>query len=103
MADQYIALGDTASAKMILSDLANKSIEYVTWYLSLNDSQFTNSYIECGQNMLMLDEICKSLARISSAGVSNKEDQEQSSDMALHYAKKFEELYHMFNERIGKK
>ena len=51
----------------------------------------------------MLDEICKSLARISTIGETNKEEQDQVTDMALHYAKKFEELYHMFNERIGKK
>ncbi len=103
MADQYITLGDTASAKMILSDLANHSVEYVTWYLSMDDSHFNNSYYECAQNMLMLDEICKSLARISSVGVANKEDHDQTTEMALHYAKKFEELYHVFNERIGKK
>ena len=103
MADQYIALGDTVTAQQILGDLANNSVEYATWYLSLNDSQFTNSYYECGQNLLMLDEICKSLARISTIGETNKEEQDQVTDMALHYAKKFEELYHMFNERIGKK
>ena len=103
MADQYIALGDTATAKSILSDLANKSVEYLTWYLSLNNNQLANAYESCVQHFYMLDEIEKSFARISTAGVENKEEQEQSSDIALHYAKKFEELYRLFNERIGKK
>ena len=28
---------------------------------------------------------------------------EESSETAMHYAQKFEELYHMFNERVGRK
>ena len=102
MADQYISLGDTVTAQSILSELANNSVEYLTWYLSLNDTQLMNAYEETVRHFLMLEEIDKSLAKLSSYE-GNKEKEEQSSDIALYYAQKFDELYRMFNERIGKK
>ena len=102
MADQYISLGDTVTAQSILSELANNSVEYLTWYLSLNDTQLMNAYEETVRHFLMLEEIDKSLAKLSSYE-GNKEKEERSSDIALHYAQKFDELYRMFNERIGKK
>ena len=103
MADQYILLGDTIAAQSILNDLANKSVEYLTWYLSLNDTQLINSYDNTLRHFYMLDNITNTMARISSDEPSNKEQQEQYADIALHYAKKFEELYRLFNERTGKK
>ena len=103
MADQYILLGDTIAAQSILNDLANKSVEYLTWYLSLNDTQLINSYDNTLRHFYMLDDITNTMARISSDEPSNKEQQEQYDDIALHYAKKFEELYRLFNERTGKK
>ena len=103
MADQYITLGDTIAAQSILNDLANKSIEYITWYLSLNDNQLMNAYENTLRQFYMLDDITNTMARLSTEESDNKEKQEQSTDVALHYAKKFEELYRMFNERIGKK
>ena len=103
MADQYILLGDTIAAQSILNDLANKSVEYLTWYLSLNDTQLINSYDNTLRHFYMLDDITNTMARISSNEPSNKEQQEQYADIALHYAKKFEELYRLFNERTGKK
>ncbi|MBE6282145.1 MAG: DUF2723 domain-containing protein [Bacteroides sp.] len=102
MADQYISLGDTVTAQSILSELANNSVEYLTWYLSLNDTQLMNAYEETVRHFLMLEEIDKSLAKLSSYE-GDKEKEERSSDIALHYAQKFDELYRMFNERIGKK
>ena len=103
MADQYILLGDTIAAQSILNDLANKSVEYLTWYLSLNDTQLINSYDNTLRHFYMLDDLTNTMARISSNEPSNKEQQEQYADIALHYAKKFEELYRLFNERTGKK
>ena len=102
MADQYISLGDTVTAQSILIELANNSVEYLTWYLSLNDTQLMNAYEETVRHFLMLEEIDKSLAKLSSYE-GDKEKEERSSDIALHYAQKFDELYRMFNERIGKK
>ena len=103
MADQYIALGDTVAAQSILSDLANKSVEYLTWYLSMNDSQLINSYDNTLKHFYILDDLTNTMTRLSSSEKGSKERQEQSSDIALHYAKKFEELYRMFNERVGRK
>ena len=102
MADQYISLGDTVTAQSILIELANNSVEYLTWYLSLNDTQLMSAYEETVRHFLMLEEIDKSLAKLSSYE-GDKEKEERSSDIALHYAQKFDELYRMFNERIGKK
>ena len=56
MADDYLALGETEKAEAILSDLANKAVEYISWYLSLDDQRLANSYEECVRNFYILDE-----------------------------------------------
>ena len=102
MADDYLALGEKEKGEAILNDLANKSVEYVTWYLSLNDQRLQGSYEDCLRNFYILDEINKSLARANAAGgVQGEGEQQNKSDMASHYAKKFEELYEVFNKRVG--
>ena len=53
-------------------------------------------------NFYILDEINKSLARANAAGgVQGEGEQQKKSDMASHYAKKFEDLYEVFNKRVG--
>jgi hypothetical protein len=75
---------------------------YITWYLSLNDQRLQGSYEDCLRNFYILDEINKSLARANAAGgVQGEGEQQNKSDMASHYAKKFEELYEVFNKRVG--
>ena len=102
MADDYLALGEKEKGEAILNDLANKSVEYITWYLSLNDQRLQGSYEDCLRNFYILDEINKSLARANAAGgVQSEGEQQNKSDMASHYAKKFEELYEVFNKRVG--
>ena len=68
MADDYLALGEKEKGEAILNDLANKSVEYITWYLSLNDQRLQGSYEDCLRNFYILDEINKSLARANAAG-----------------------------------
>ncbi len=104
MAKLYIALGEVAKAEAILSDLGNKSVEYATWYLSLDDQRLAASYENCVNNLLILDEVRKQLARTKAlSGVEvDPEQQPESSDAAEHYAQKFEELYDMFNARVGR-
>ena len=81
---------------------ANKSVEYITWYLSLDDQRLQGSYEDCLRNFYILDEINKSLARANAAGgVQGEGEQQKKSDMASHYAKKFEDLYEVFNKRVG--
>ena len=102
MADDYLTLGEKEKGEAILNDLANKSVEYITWYLSLNDQRLQGSYEDCLRNFYILDEINKSLARANAAGgVQGEGEQQNKSDMASHYAKKFEDLYEVFNKRVG--
>ena len=104
MADDYLALGETEKAEAILSDLANKAVEYISWYLSLDDQRLANSYEECVRNFYILDELNKTLARCNTAsGVESESEQKPKSDMSAHYVKKFEELYEVFNNRVGGK
>ena len=102
MADDYLALGEKEKGEAILNDLANKSVEYITWYLSLDDQRLQGSYEDCLRYFYILDEINKSLARANAAGgVQGEGEQQKKSDMASHYAKKFEDLYEVFNKRVG--
>ena len=104
MADDYIALGEYAKAESILDELANKAVEYITWYMSLDDERLALSYENCVRNFYILDEINKSFDKITSKTQDMSESEMKvSTDMANHYAQKFEELYDMFNVRIGRK
>jgi hypothetical protein len=104
MADDYIALGEYAKAEAILDELGNKAVEYITWYMSLDDERLALSYENCVRNFYILDEINKALEKIQIQKTGQPEGEiSTSSDMADHYAQKFEELYDMFNVRIGRK
>ena len=104
MADDYIGLGEYAKAESILDELANKAVEYITWYMSLDDERLALSYENCVRNIYILDEINKSFDKIAQKKQGQTEgEMSTSSEMADHYAQKFEELYDMFNVRIGRK
>ena len=40
MAEAYYQLGETAKADEMMKALADKAVEYLTWYLSLDDNRF---------------------------------------------------------------
>ena len=102
MADQYMALGEYAKAGTILDEMANKAVEYINWYLSMDDYHFGLSYESCYRNFLILDEINKSFTKMASLKEKDAEGETDAlTDASLHYAKKFEELYMLFNQRIG--
>ena len=104
MAEDYIALGEYAKAETILDELANRAVEYITWYMSMDDDRLALSYENCLRNFYILDEINKSFNRIAEKKQGQAEgEMSASSEMADHYAQKFEELYDMFNVRIGRK
>ena len=104
MADDYIALGEIKKAETILDELANKAVEYITWYMSLDDEKLALSYENCINHFYMMDQINKSFAKALTKAEENQDEAlEESSETAMHYAQKFEELYHMFNERVGRK
>ena len=104
MADDYLALGEVEKAEAILDEMANKSVEYLTWYLSLNDPQLQNAYEGCVRHFYILDELIKDLGRAKQVGElkSTTEQKAATSDRLEHYSKKFEELYGVFNQRIGR-
>lgn len=97
MADNYIKLGEPEKAINIFEQMANDNVQYVAWYLSLDDSRFAMSYDNCVRNIIYLDEICKSLETIKD---------EKTGDVceaAAHYNQKFQELYSLLEKRVGKK
>ena len=72
--------------------------------MSLDDERLALSYENCVRNFYILDEINKSFNTIAleTEGQPTGE-MSASSETADHYAQKFEELYDMFNVRIGRK
>jgi hypothetical protein len=104
MADLYLQLGQTDKAMTILNDLANKSVEYLSWYLSLDDARLGSSYEECLRHLYILDAVNKSLAAGEAAAPQGDGTaQAKQKKLADHYAKEFEALYDAFNLRLGKK
>ena len=104
MADDYITLGEYAKAEAILDELGNKAVEYITWYMSLDDERLALSYENCIRNLYILDDVNKALSRIESKKAQQPAgEMNTSSEIAEHYAQKFEELYDMFNARVGRK
>ena len=96
MADNYITLGEYKKAENILDQIADDNVQYITWYLSLDDSRFALSYENCLRNIYCLDEICKSLEKI-------KDDKTgEVCQTAVHYNQKFQELYSLLETRVGK-
>lgn len=45
MAEAYYQLGNNTKADQIIDELANKSVEYLTWYLSLDDNHLLMSRV----------------------------------------------------------
>lgn len=102
MAEEYLALGQRDKALNILNNMANKCVEYITWYLSFNDKQLASSYDDILRNFYILDDINKTLVKADSLK-KKVNGKEVTSNITLNYAKKFEQLYDIFNTRIGKK
>lgn len=95
MADDYAQLGQTKKAENILEQLANNSVEYASWYLSLDDERFAGSYEECMRHFYILDDVCKTLANLKDAKTGKE------LESAAHYAQKFEQLYQLLERRVG--
>jgi hypothetical protein len=104
MADDYLILGQPDKAINILNELANKSVEYLTWYLSLDDARLQGAYEDCLRHLYILDAVNKSLAACEQ-GLGKQGDgttQAKQKKVAEHYAQEFEALYDAFNLRLGK-
>jgi tetratricopeptide (TPR) repeat protein len=98
MADDYIKIGHQEKALPILNELANKAVEYITWYESLDDQRFYDNYESCYRQLLMLDDVNKSLSEIALKEGDKKEG--IGTRTAVHYAQTFNSLYEAFKQRI---
>ena len=87
MAEAYYQLGETEKADKIMDALANKAIEYLTWYLSLDNSQFFVSSREFEYHIALLNEELKLMEKYK-------------SKLSENYSGKLDELYGMYVSRM---
>ena len=87
MAEAYYQLGETEKADKIMDALAHKAIEYLTWYLSLGNSQFFVSTREFEYHIALLNEELKIMEKYK-------------SKLADNYSGKLDELYGMYVSRM---
>ena len=78
--EAYYQLGMASKADLIINDLANKSVEYMIWYLSLNEGQLNAS----SENFMYHASILDAEVRLM---------QKYKSKQTKHYAEKLEQLY----------
>ena len=87
MAEAYYQLGQTEKADKIMAAMANKAVEYLTWYLSMNDSHFLTSAYEFEFYLQMLSGEVRTMEKYKSKLTEN-------------YANKLDELYGMYVTRM---
>ena len=87
LADAWYKLGDQEQGDRIAKVLADKSVEYVTWYLSLNDYKLAAASGSCEYHLALLDRILKSFDTYE-------------SDLADFYYDQFEQLYEIYADRV---
>lgn len=87
LAEAYYQLGETEKADKIMDAMANNSLEYVTWYLSLTDSQLATSSQDCLYHFYILDDLSSTFDKYK-------------SKLASNYSKRFDELYGIYTSRI---
>jgi len=84
----YLSLGETEKGMNILSQVADNDIEYITWYLSLDEDRFATSF----------NEVRSCLSSL----VKTIQTMERSSDKAIvaHYSGLFDKLYQELELRV---
>ena len=87
MADAWYQLEEKQEGDRIADALANKEVEYITWYLSLSDYHLTLPQDNCEYHLALLDRIVKSLKAYE-------------SPLAANYEDKLDELYEIYVGRI---
>ena len=87
MAEAYYQLGNNTKADQIIDELANKSVEYLTWYLSLNDNHLLMSQREFIMHLSALDMEVKMMEKYK-------------SKLAGNYTPKVNELYNIYVGRM---
>ena len=87
MAEAYYQLGNNTKADQIIDELANKSVEYLTWYLSLDDNYLLMSQREFIMHLSALDMEVKMMEKYK-------------SKLAGNYTPKVNELYNIYVGRM---
>lgn len=88
LAQAWFAVGNKEKGAAILDDMANNSLEYITWYLSMNNKRLALSTQECLYHFYLLDDISKIM-------------ETNGLEQAKEYTNKFKELYSIFADRTG--
>lgn len=86
LAESYYKLGKTAEGDKIMEILADKAVEYLTWYLSMGDQQLAISGQEFMYHMYLLDEEGKIMEKYK-------------SKLAPVYSDKLNRLYDLYITR----
>lgn len=87
LAEAYYELGETEKADKIMNAIANNSLEYITWYLSLMNNQLATSSQDCLYHFYILDDVNNTLDKYK-------------SKLASNYSKQLDELYGIYTSRI---
>ncbi len=88
LAEAYYQLGETAKADEIMKTLADKAVEYIVWYLSLDDYRFAVA------SYRVVDFYLPSLS------MEIKLMEKYSSPLTSLYDAKFRELYEICSDRM---
>lgn len=87
LAEAYYQLGQTEKADKIMDTIANNSLEYITWYLSLTGNQLATSSQDCLYHFYILDDL-------------NTIFDKHKSKLGENYSKKLDELYSIYTSRV---
>lgn len=86
IAEAYYQLGKTEEADRVIDELANKSVEYFTWHLSLDDRHLLMSQHEFEMHLFTLNMEIKMMEKYKSKHAGN-------------YKSKMNELYKIYIKR----
>lgn len=88
MAEAYYQLGQKEKADKIMDELANKSLEYMIWYLSMSDAQLAIAGENFVYNASLLDAYIRLLQKYD------------SEELAKHYSMQLDTLYKEYVKRM---
>jgi len=88
MALDYIQLGQKEKGLDILCQMANKEIEYATWYLSLSDNKFLPNAGNCQSNINTLYRLLRCM------------EQADNKEILAGYTEAFERIYSEYANRV---
>lgn len=87
LSELYYRLGQKDKADKIAGDLANTSVEYLTWYLSMDGYKFNSVVNEIKTHLYILDDIISQMRKYN-------------SEQANVYSQQFDALYDIANQKF---